>query len=38
MNKKKNSSKLDILTLYMDLVSEQKIKPLDVEDFCEQVD
>lgn len=37
MNKKKNSSKLDILTLYMDLVSEQKMKPLDVEDFCDQV-
>ena len=37
MKKKKNSSKLDILTLYMDLVSEQKSKPDDVSDFCEQV-
>jgi len=37
MKKKQISSRLDILTLYMDLVSEQKMKPYDVEDFCEQV-
>jgi hypothetical protein len=37
MKKKQKSSRLDILTLYMDLVSEQKMKPYDVEDFCEQV-
>ena len=38
MKKNKNSSKLDILTLYMDVVSEHKMRPTDVEDFCEQVD
>ena len=37
MKKKKNSSKLDILTLYMDLVSENKSKPESVTDFCEEV-
>ncbi len=37
MKKKKNSSKLDILTLYMDLVSKNQSKPESVEDFCEQV-
>lgn len=37
MAKKKHISKLDILTLYMDLVSEHKLKPVDVEDFCDQV-
>lgn len=35
MKKKKNVSKLDILTLYMDFVSEHQTKPIDVEDFCE---
>lgn len=34
MAKKKNISKIDILTLYMDFVTENEIKPLDVEDFC----
>ena len=38
MKKKKNSSKLDILTSYMDLVSEHKSTPDDVNDFCEKVD
>lgn len=37
MTKKKNISKLDILTLYMDLVSENGKKPNDILDFCEQV-
>ncbi|MFY9243705.1 MAG: TetR family transcriptional regulator C-terminal domain-containing protein [Polaribacter sp.] len=37
MKKKKNSSKLDILTFYMDLVSEHKSKPESVEDFCQQI-
>ncbi|PQJ80957.1 TetR family transcriptional regulator C-terminal domain-containing protein [Polaribacter porphyrae] len=37
MAKKKKVSKLDILTLYMDLVSENQQKPNDVEDFCNQV-
>ncbi len=37
MEKKQNISKLDILTLYMDLVSENQEKPNDVEDFCTQV-
>ena len=37
MKKNKNTSKLDILTLYMDLVSENQSKPISVEDFCEQV-
>jgi hypothetical protein len=37
MAKKKKISKLDILTLYMDWVSEHKIKPNNVEEFCEQV-
>jgi hypothetical protein len=36
MKNKKQSSKLDILTLYMDLVSEHQAKPDSVEDFCEQ--
>lgn len=35
MKKKKSISKLDILTLYMDFVSEHQTKPTDVEDFCE---
>lgn len=37
MAKKKNISELDILTLYMDWVSEHKSKPESVDDFCEQV-
>jgi hypothetical protein len=37
MKKKKNTSKLDILTLYMDLVAENQSKPTSVADFCEQV-
>ena len=37
MKKKKDASKLDILTLYMDLVSKNLSKPIDVADFCEQV-
>lgn len=37
MAKKKKVSKLDILTLYMDFVVEQECKPLDVDDFCENV-
>ena len=37
MSKKKNISKLDILTLYMDWVSENQIKPSDVDYFCEEV-
>lgn len=37
MAKKKKVSKLDILTLYMDLVSETKVRPNDVEHFCEEV-
>lgn len=37
MENKKDISKLDILTLYMDLVSENQNKPIDVTDFCEQV-
>lgn len=37
MKKKKDISKLDILTLYMDFVSENQTKPIDVDDFCEQV-
>ena len=35
MKEKKNISRLDILTLYMDLVSENLSKPESVEDFCE---
>ena len=35
MKEKKNISRLDILTLYMDLVSENQSKPESVEDFCE---
>ena len=35
MKKKKNISKLDILTLYMDFVVEQQKRPDAVEDFCE---
>lgn len=37
MKKKKNTSKLDILTLYMDLVSKNQYKPKNVEEFCENV-
>ena len=37
MAKKKKVSKLDILTLYMDLVSETKNRPDDVDSFCEEV-
>ncbi len=37
MAKKKKVSKLDILTLYMDLVVETKMRPDDVESFCEEV-
>ena len=37
MKKKKNVSKLDILTLYMDLVVSQKTRPIDVDDFCNEV-
>lgn len=37
MTKKQNISKLDILTLYMDLVSENQEQPNDVADFCKQV-
>lgn len=37
MAKKKKASKLDILTLYMELVSEHQQKPEDVEDFCYRV-
>ncbi|SDS25562.1 hypothetical protein SAMN05216503_2469 [Polaribacter sp. KT25b] len=36
--KKKNISKIDVLTLYMDFVIENKQKPTDVDDFCENVD
>ena len=36
MVKKKKISKIDILTLYMDWVTEHKLKPNDVEEFCEQ--
>jgi hypothetical protein len=34
MAKKKQLSKLDILTIYMDFVIQHQNKPLDVEDFC----
>ena len=34
MTKKKQISKLDILTIYMDFVVEHQNKPIDVEDFC----
>ena len=37
MAKKIKVSKLDILTLYMDLVAETKNRPNDVDDFCEEV-
>ncbi|WP_439131873.1 TetR family transcriptional regulator C-terminal domain-containing protein [Polaribacter sp.] len=37
MTKKKKISKLDILTLYMDLVVETKMRPDDVDSFCEDV-
>ena len=35
MTEKKNTSKLDVLTLYMDFVVENNQKPTDVEDFCD---
>ncbi|WP_397447253.1 TetR family transcriptional regulator C-terminal domain-containing protein [Polaribacter sp. R77954] len=38
MAKKNETSKLDILTLYMDLVAETKTRPDDVDHFCEQVE
>ena len=34
MAKTKNFSKIDILTLYMDLVIENQVRPIDVKDFC----
>ncbi|MDD7913361.1 hypothetical protein [Polaribacter ponticola] len=34
MAKTKNFSKIDIITLYMDLVIENQVKPIDVKDFC----
>ncbi len=37
MPEKKNISKIDILTLYMDFVTENQSKPNDVEDFCQNV-
>lgn len=37
MKKKKNISKIDLLTLYMDYVSEQQSRPTDVEEFCNEV-
>ncbi len=37
MKKKSETSKLDILTLYMDWVTENKVRPENVADFCEQV-
>ena len=37
MTEKTKISKLDILTLYMDLVAETKIRPDDVDGFCEEV-
>ena len=38
MKKKKNISKIDILSLYMDFVIEHKTKPLDVDDFCQNTE
>lgn len=38
MKKKKIVSKLDILTLYMDFVINHNTKPLDVDDFCENIE
>ncbi|MHB0756231.1 TetR family transcriptional regulator C-terminal domain-containing protein [Polaribacter sp. M15] len=38
MGKKKKISKLDILTLYMDLVAETKTRPDDVDSFCDAVE
>jgi len=35
MTKKKNISKLDVLTMYMDFVVKNQQKPTDIEDFCE---
>ena len=37
MRKKKTISKLDLLTLYMNFVSDHEAKPSSVEDFCEKV-
>ena len=37
MTKKKNISKLDVLTMYMDFVIENQQKPTDIEEFCESV-
>ena len=37
MRKKKTISRLDVLTLYMDFVSDHEAKPNSIEDFCEKV-
>ena len=37
MTKEKNISKIDILSLYMDFVTENQTKPVDIEDFCQRV-
>ena len=37
MGKKKNYTKEEILSLYMDFVTDHKAKPLDIENFCSQV-
>lgn len=37
MKKKKNISKLDVLTMYMDFVVENQQKPTDIEEFCESI-
>lgn len=37
MTKKKNPSKIDILTFYMDFVAEHKMRPDSIEEFCNHV-
>ena len=37
MTKGNNISKTDILSLYMDFVTENKTKPIDIPDFCQRV-
>jgi hypothetical protein len=37
MTKKKNISKLDVLTMYMDFVLKNQQKPTNIEDFCESI-